>query len=269
RSSRATQLGTNPDNGLVLHYHLKDSLDEAPQLRILDQEGNEVRTLSKLPAVAGMNKYVWNLQTASLPAPKGLMIFTGTGGYRVGPGAYEAQLMVGEDTLTQAFSVLPDPRFKQSQAAYDAQQALLGKLYSTLEDLYKAVNNLEYVHGQLKDLSSRSQALEDSTLLARHEALQKEISQQLEQLVQRKQKTFQDVINFPNQLDANLVYVMRQIQGSPPPLTQGQQQRARDLMNQWAGHQEDLNFLLGEDLEEFNSMMREKAVPYIDQKSEK
>ena len=75
------------------------------------------------------------------------------------------------------------------------------------------------------------------------------------QLVQEKQKTFQDVINFRNQLDAKLRNLQQTIDESYPPVTQGQKSRAKDLLAIWEQHRQAW-MIMKVEVEEINSVKK-------------
>ena len=52
-------------------------------------------------------------------------------------------------------------------------------------------------------------------------------------LIQAKQKTFQDVINFNNKLNAQLIQLKSYIDQANPKVTNGAKERFGDLMNDW------------------------------------
>ena len=81
--------------------------------------------------------------------------------------------------------------------------------------------------------------------------------------LQAKQQTFQDVINFPNQIDGQLMHIQGVIDGSYPPITQGQKERASDIMHAWDEKQAFLQYYLSTELVEYNSLIREREVPFI------
>jgi hypothetical protein len=82
-------------------------------------------------------------------------------------------------------------------------------------------------------------------------------------LVEPKSKTFQDVINYPNKFDAQLLQLMGSVDGAEPPVTAGQKQRFRDIETEWARHQAAAGQVLGPEVEAFNARVRALGVPAI------
>lgn len=261
RNDKSLTLGVNPDNGAVFYYLLdSDSLKLSAE--IFDKEGNSIRKIKKLPAKKGMNKWVWNFSTDPIKGIKGNMVIGGLNGYRKGPGEYRMQLVTGEDTLNKIFTILPDPRFGASLSQYKEKENSMVLAYEAVNDLYQYVKDMRSVHKQIgaliDNLGDKNEELQETG-----KALQKELKEVEGELIQTKQKTFQDVINFENKLDAKLIYILGSINGSPPPLTKGQKDRLNDLLEDWQLVEARINGLLGEKLSSFNAAVRQKAIPGI------
>lgn len=272
--------GTNPDRGAVFFYTLKEVPENDSttlQLEVLDESGMVLRSYSsaekspakKAPKATGMNKLVWNLQTSPYELPKGLMVLGGSSGYTLTPGRYLVRLSYGPDTLLQNFYLRADPRLEVRPSQYDEKLHLLAQLDEAVSALYAAVKDLRYVRQQLQALNERLQA-SDSTqaaLMQQSKQLLAAIDSLEATLVQPKQQTFQDVINFPNQLDANLLHIQSTIDGSVPPLTQGQKDRAADMLAEWRQKQAAIEKLLGPQLQAFNEQVTRAAVPFVGNKA--
>ncbi|MEL6650137.1 MAG: glycosyl hydrolase [Bacteroidota bacterium] len=267
--------GANPDFGAVIYYHLNpvDSVIGSAELQILDANGEMIRTFreaekapnKKLSAKGGMNKLVWDLQTAPIEGLPGLMTLGGNPGYRVAPGDYEAILIYAGDSLRRNFTVNADPRLLIVAPAYDEKMEVLGELYAAKQAVFERVKDMRHLKGQLQGLTVR---LDDSveTQMGLKEDIEILVStlDSLEKtMIQTQQKTFQDVINFPNQLDARIGHIMGTIDGSVPPLTEGQKERASDLLKEWEEKKVLIDDLLGRQIDELDQRMSEANIPYF------
>ena len=85
----------------------------------------------------------------------------------------------------------------------------------------------------MKDLQSRVSKEDYADWSAQAEDLIKSIDALEAKLIQPKQKTFQDVINFPNQLDAELAHSYGTIANQEPPVTDGQKAYASDMLKKY------------------------------------
>jgi len=81
-------------------------------------------------------------------------------------------------------------------------------------------------------------------------------------LISPKQKTFQDVINFRNQLDNQLYDLMMTIDQNFPPLTGGEKIRYNDLHARWVSIKTGVDKVV-ENVDGINTLLTQKSVPYI------
>jgi len=82
-------------------------------------------------------------------------------------------------------------------------------------------------------------------------------------MIQAQSKTFQDVINYENQLDAKIKHVIDLIDEAVPPVTQGQKSRARDLINEWVEIKKGIRQVTNEEVKRLNEMIKNSNVPFI------
>ena len=272
RRDTLIDMGTNPDYGMVAFYRIPSSLDTAEvQITILDESGNLLREFSnkekekpkKLQVENGLNKLVWNLRP-DVPEPvKGLMTFGGNNRPRVLPGTYQLRLMLSEDTLAKSFEVMDDPRLEISASDQEAKAALLSSLDKAYLDLLSTIKDMAYVKEQLNGVMKREEFKQDTALISGMKQINGEIDSLDSRLVQRQQKTFQDVINFPNQLDAKIRHIQNLIDNSPPPVTEGQVERVAVILAEWEALREAWQQLRDSKINALNEEIRRLAIPFI------
>ena len=268
RIDTLSALGTNPDQGVVAFVHLPESRISS-EFRVLDKRGETLRSLKsdagkkqdKLKLQTGLNKIVWNFRRNSFDGPKGIMTFGGTKGTRIGPGTYTLQFIHGGDTSIQTVRVLDDPRRDIPQAEHVEKQALLTNLADATQRVFDLVKDMRYVKQQINAFQERKNL--DSTLIKKGQVINKTLDSLELELVQSKQKTFQDVINFPNQLDAKLMHIQGIIDSSYPPLTAGQKTRARDLLSEVNGHEKEVRKYLRSAVSQYNTSIAEQKIDFI------
>jgi formiminotetrahydrofolate cyclodeaminase len=93
--------------------------------------------------------------------------------------------------------------------------------------------------------------------------LNKKITDWIESVIQPDQKTFQDVINFPNKLNAQLLYIYGNINSSIPPITEGAKQRLSDLQDQWNERKKARQAIIDNDVAAFNAIFEENNIPAV------
>src|SRR5262249_50469259 len=162
--------GENPPNGVVVRYWLRESPAEDVRLTFRDGDGREIRTFTSprgseatnaapsagasAPAppstganeeprptkAAGANSFLWNLRG---PDATKLPDNTGRGGTadmlagpRVPPGRYQVTLSVGDQTMTQPFEIVKDPRVGASDAELRQAYELAKRAHDLLGSIH-------------------------------------------------------------------------------------------------------------------------------------
>ncbi|MBC2838499.1 glycosyl hydrolase [Robiginitalea sp. SC105] len=275
-------LGQNPKSGVILDYYLAAAADSTELTLEILENGEVIRKYSNqkpkefkswpggpskpevLGSKAGLNRFVWDFHRESLPAVDGVFVLGDYSGSRVAPGNYSARIRLGSEEQTQPIRVLPRPDLETSPEAYREQQAALAQIEGAIRDMHEAVNRLRSVKGQLESyaklLSDREEA---EPLLKMGDSLLQRITDWEEALIQPQQKTFQDVINYRNQLNAELMYLKDYVGGPVPELTAGARQRLRDLMAQWNTLARERDAIADEGMAAYNRRYRELDLPAL------
>jgi len=100
-------------------------------------------------------------------------------------------------------------------------------------------------------------------LLKKGEALVKRIVSWEENLIQSKQKTFQDVINYNNKLNAQLIHLKGYVDAAEPKLTKGAEERWADLQKDWKVYEKERKAIIGEEMKAYNTTFKELGLSAI------
>ena len=282
KTPKGSLQGTNPVSGMNIDYHLAVSSDSLEvTLEILDKGEVIRRYTSKksekknswpggpgseliLPKKEGFNRMHWDFRRAPVPAVNKVFVYGSYEGSRVGPGNYTARLTYGEEQQETTLTVLPNPKIEASQADFDEQQKLLIEIDDTLGDIHNAVTRMRNIQMQLQHYSEVLKGKKEF-LAVRDKAktIEKKLKAWEVKLIQPKQKTFQDVINFNNKLNAEWMYLKGFVDSDDPKVTQGAKDRFQDLMEQWKTNEKELNSIIEVDFEAFESLYRSMEVPAL------
>ena len=293
-------IGQNPPNGVIMYYGLSKKLDSTQilVLEILDSQNKVIRTMSSkkpkkspryfgapapvrpLSTRPGLNRVVWNMAREGLPAVPKVFIFGGTAASRVAPGNYKARfkLMTQEKTgqekvtteQTVAFEILADPRLKASPADFAQQQCLILELEANVREVNQKLKQIRSARQQIKQMHKilkdrkEAKALVDSA-----KSTMKKIKQWERGLIQPNQKTFQDVINFPNKLVSEMMFIRNNMDSHDPKITEGAKQRMKEVIGMWQKHKQGFDQLLKNDIAQINKMynslnMNRIVIPKLD-----
>lgn len=277
-------MGQNPLNGVIVDYFLSEEVPDSVviTLEILNADGEVIREYDNqknesfkkypggpapeplLPAKAGINRFAWDFRTSSIPNVPDVFVNGDYRGYVVPPGDYQIRLALGEETQTVDCTILPDPRLDATTSDYVAQQQLLINIEENVKEIHESVNAMRQAKKQVENLTNILKELEGQEVLVdTGKALISRIEHWEENLIQPKQKTFQDVINFPNQLNSELLNLKSRASTHDPRPTQGAQQRLDDLLVEWNTHKEDMQQIIDVDLAKFNQIYLEQNIPAV------
>lgn len=276
-------IGQNPLEGVIIDYFLPRNMEQQTlAMEILDNNGNIIRSFSNqlvpegekyeggppkvsmLPANKGVNRFNWDLRRATLPEIPGQFINGDYKGSQVGPGEYQIRLMHPKDTVTQTCTILADPRLKASPKDFEDQQDILTDIEHTVFEIHKEINKMRKVKQQLHTIKIGLVGESAGTILAeRADTLIHKIERWEQQLIQPLQVTYQDVVNFPSQLSAELLNLRQRVDTHDPRLTAGATERFDDLHQEWKLYQAQLETLIGVEIARFNQEYRESQLPVL------
>ena len=255
KSFKHLDLGENPPQGAILHYHLDKEPEQPIEITILDANGGEIESFSSkkaddadkegtdeddkkpvVPAKPGLNRFVWNLRypgprvklDKSLEKPGYKPLGRGEGGGGGGPvaapGTCQARFKCGSVESTHTFEILKDPRLDTTPEDFAAQFELWTKITEKVSEANDALNRLRRIKRQLMELSRRK----------RHQDAEGEVPQALKSLVDRleavenalvqtKHETPSDRLRYPAMLKdrlEGLVWAVAVADARPPEQVQ-------------------------------------------------
>ena len=275
-------LGSNPKSGVTFDYYLSQKQDSTElKLEVL-KDDEVIRTITNqkpkgfkswpggpskpaiLPSKKGYNRFTWDFKTESLPAVDNVFVLGGHDGSTVGPGDYTLKLTLGTNTTETTVKISPNPKVKSNLADYAEQQELLKTIEATVVDIHNSVNSMRSARVQLKDYTKLLKDNEKAeSLLKQGDILMKRITTWEENLIQPNQKTFQDVINFENKLNAQLLNLRGYIDVVEPKVTAGAKIRLQDLLAQWRTFKTEHNTLINTEMAAYNETFRSLEIPAL------
>ena len=282
-SSESKTMGQNPPSGAIIIYHIANEFDKDSTLtlEILNQSETVIRTITnksgqsaktfgapysgaKIPAKQGINRYIWNLRVDDLVMVPDISFYGSYAGYRVGPGDYKIRLTIGETSMEQPLTVQHDPRMDIRVRDTQAHQKLMSDIYIKINDLHTAIVKARSIRSQIKKMNNRIKEMGNmEELISTGKLAIKAIDNWEGQVVQTEMKTFQDVVNFINRLNAHMINLLETIDSADPPLTQGQRNRYGDLSEEWHKHKKKLDSIINNEVTEFNRLYKKEGLPAV------
>ncbi|MEJ2319730.1 MAG: glycosyl hydrolase [Gemmatimonadales bacterium] len=289
--------------GALFHFYLAEAPTEQVALQILDESGEPIRTYTWEPKKdmaegtgaksesaaedageaassdepfersakgdsisvrAGLNRANWNLRHEAPEIVEDAVYFGPTFGPMVAPGRYQVRLTIGDWSQTRGFELLPDPRVTLTAAEREAQYELMTRVRDRIQEAHDAIRTLRSVREQVK---AQAKLAEEAGFGDGFEAQADSIASRLtaveEQLMQTKNESRQDPLNFPPRLDAQLVYLYGVVGSADAPPTDGAYERFDDLSQELQVVLSELREVLDGEVAAFNAALAASGAPAI------
>jgi hypothetical protein len=277
----AATFGANPPNGAVVRFWLAEKPEKPITIEILDAKGALIRKFEsrlegakpdpdangdpKFDAKKGLNEFVWNLRYPDARRVRGMILWGGQlAGPRAVPGEYQVRLTAAGKTFTERFAVKKDPRLATTQADFEKQFALLSQIRDKLTETHNGILRIRDVRTQLQEFSKRQKENKDAAdALKAAEELVKKLTAIEEALYQTKNKSSQDPLNYPIQLNNKLAALAGVVGSSDNPPTDQSYVVYEDLVTRINAQLNGLKSALDADLARFNEMVRKASVPVV------
>jgi len=281
--SNPKTMGANRMNGVIIDYYLPNAIggDTVLTLEIVGESGNVVRTFTNqkpegkpyfggpsakrpIKSSKGLHRIGWDMRSEGVVGIQDVFVFGGYNGGVVPTGDYTLRLSSNGETVETTFTLAPDPKLKATPADYKAQFQMMQNIEKDVIDIHKSVSEMREVQSQLTNAISIIKLHEDQEeLIAQGENIQKLLTKWESNIIQTQQKTFQDVINFPNKLNTALLSLKSRIDGHDPRLTAGAKARYKDLKNEWTKHKLALNFIIEKEILAFNERFEASGISIL------
>ena len=276
-------MGQNPMTGVIIDYFLPKDMDSATvSLQIMDNQGNIIRTLDNqkdknfmpydgspapklvIPSKKGINRIAWDMRKEGVAGINKVFVNGDYRGSLVAPNTYTIKLMADTEGSITETTIIPDPRLKATKADYDAQQSILNKIDDNVKAVHNSVIRMRKVKTQIESVMGILKDNKDQTaLLDTAKAVLSKINAWENNLITVKQETFQDVINFNNRLNAELLDLKKRVDAHDPRPTAGTMARFTDLSKEWQTNKAVLDNLINVEVAKFNDMYKKAALPAL------
>src|SRR6266446_3742013 len=223
------------------------------------------RNAGKLPAEAGLNRFVWDLDyEGATKVPHAPLWGGSTSGPRAFPGSYQVKLTVLGKTYTAPLEITPDPRLTVTQADLEKQFALLMKIREKVTETDDAINQIRDLREQMNAINKRlkgdprAKAIADSG-----KSLDKKMTEVEEALIQTKAKSGQDVLNFPIRLNNHLV-ALGGVVGSADTAPTKQSYEVFDMLSKAVDEQlTKWKAIVSADVKSYDDLVKQQEIPAL------
>jgi photosystem II stability/assembly factor-like uncharacterized protein len=262
--------------GVAIDYYLKAAADRVT-LEFLEAGGRVIRTVRepppqdtepmpegvtessrapvpRVPAKAGVNRFIWDLRSAPLRDFPGLIMYqTDTRGPVVPPGRYQVRLTAGGQTVTQPVVVKKDARLTTVSDADLEEQfhfaAEIGEAFGQTSDMVVRIRRLKAA------IASRLDGVRDPAIRAAGDKLTADLTASEGELYQFRNRATKDPLNFPPKLNNKLAVLLSVVDSGDGRPTEQAYSVYRGLSVTLAAEQARLQALVTKDLAAFNAQL--------------
>ncbi|MDE0503343.1 MAG: glycosyl hydrolase, partial [Candidatus Poribacteria bacterium] len=299
RNRRYIDAGEGPPNGVVIHYLLEEAATDEITLTILDSQGEEISTFTSakkkcgdtkededtdtepldsgakrlLSTDHGLNRFVWDMRFPDAievtenhsEEPEDPLDKEGAGPLAP-PGVYRAQLKVGDQTYSQSFELLKDPRVSATQEDFDAQFKLWCDIRDKISEAHEGVNLLRRIRGQVEGWKCRAKEGDSARFTEISEAadaLLEGLKAIETELIQTDPEAETGRLRMPIRLDAklaDLTSVVSCVDAAPPKQAFDVFEHLSSMVDEQLSR---LQLLVESDVSEFNTLIGSANLPAV------
>jgi photosystem II stability/assembly factor-like uncharacterized protein/chorismate mutase len=284
--------GSNPANGVVVSYYLKEKPTKEVTLEFLDASGKSIRKFVGIPASGGgtqgapagptqffgggggepplpvdvgLNRFVWNLRLPNATTVPGMIMWAaGTQGPRIVPGQYQVRLSIGDKVIgTETFQLKADPRISTTQADFQKQFDFMLKIRDKVSATHDAILEIRDIRKQLEDFSARLKDPSQKEIVDKAREIAKQLTGIEEELYQTKARSSQDLLNFPIKLNNKLAALLGVVDSADTTPTAQSYAVYDELVALIDVQLARFAKMKTDDIAAFNKMVADKKVPAI------
>ncbi|MEW5899989.1 MAG: glycosyl hydrolase [Acidobacteriota bacterium] len=288
RSFSAPGIGKNPPAGSVIYYYFKEKPAEEVTLEFMDSNGSRIKKFSslakpevgpedefsrmfgggadpRLPAEAGMNRFVWNMRYPDAERVPGAILWGGsTTGPLAVPGIYQVKLTVGETSQIQTWEWKKDPRLETPQEQFQEQFDLLIKIRDKLGEVNQAVNTLRTIRSKIDRLAGELKGQErGAAAVEEGNKIKDKLTAIEEMLIQAKSRSSQDPLNYPVRLDNKIAALASVVASSDAPPTDQSHELFKELAAKADSEIAKVKAIVESDIPALNKLLQDSGLPHI------
>jgi hypothetical protein len=272
-------LGENPPSGAVIEFWLKTQPRNEVTLEFLDTSGKLINKYSsralqqdsaaepgsagpaRVPAQAGMNRFVWDLHYPDAVGFPNLIMWAGTTrGPMAIPGNYQVRLTVDGKVQTQSFAIVKDPRLKTTPDDFEKQLTLSLQIRDKLSQTNQTVIDIREAKRQLNQyLTLWRDYPAAKNIVDQAQELTKRLSAVEEELYQVRNQAREDPLNYPIKLNNRLASLLTVVESTDDAPTKQSYTVYEGLAGEVNAQLRVAEKLLKEDVSAFNKMVRDAA----------
>ena len=197
-----------------------------------------------------MNRFVWDSRHSSLNGVPYAYIEGSFRGHKAIPGKYTLTLEVGETSYNSEFEILKNPNFSVSDEDYLDLDKYATHMENNFNEMAKYINSNKELIDKLgvlvKELDENPEVKENGKKLL-------ELMDNWDKkMMQRMSKAYDDVENFPNKFLADYLFILDEIKGDIPNVSEGILKSLKSHDEKWVELKKEIDEINQVNIPEYN-----------------
>ena len=264
--------GTNHPSGVITYFNVENITEkDSISLTYFDTKGDTIQVFSntsdkyKLKIENGLNQFTWDMIYKGAEKLDGMILWWASlNGPKAVPGSYKVTLKVNDDSQTQNFEILPDPRSESTIADMQKQFDFITDVNKTMDDAHQSIKKIRYIKSQLLAFEKQYKGDERvSNLLEKSKKLREQFTEIEEALYQTKNRSGQDPLNFPIRLTNKLGHLNALVSMGDFAPTDQDVAVKNQLTQEIEVQLTQFNKLVSDEISAFNSAFNDKQLNYL------
>ena len=264
--------GTNHPSGVITYFNVENITEkDSISLTYFDTKGDTIQVFSntsdkyKLKVENGLNQFTWDMIYKGAEKLDGMILWWASlNGPKAVPGSYKVTLKVNDDSQTQNFEILPDPRSESTIADMQKQFDFITDVNKTMDDAHQSIKKIRYIKSQLLAFEKQYKGDERvSNLLEKSKKLREQFTEIEEALYQTKNRSGQDPLNFPIRLTNKLGHLNALVSMGDFAPTDQDVAVKNQLTQEIEVQLTQFNKLVSDEISAFNSAFNDKQLNYL------
>lgn len=263
--------GTNHPAGVITYFNLEDPANKEVTLSFLDRANDTIKSFStknkedKLKVEKGANVFSWDTRGKGAERLKGMILWwASTNAPKAVPGEYKVVLEIGNEVLSQIFTIAPDKNAETDVAGMQRQFDFITDINTTVDRAHKSIKKIRKINDQLGAFQKQYKDNEPvKELVEKAKNLSEEFSKIEKALYQTKNKSGQDPLNFPIRLTNKLAHLNSLVSMDDFPPTQQDIAVKNDLTQRINAELTKFDRLISDEIAAFNKSFNSMNLNYL------
>ena len=266
--------GQNHPEGVITQFYLKDwDKKDSIALTYMSMSGDTLANFNtysdkkenKLMVNNGGNTHVWDTRGEGAEKLEGMILWSANlDGAKAVPGSYKVYLNRNGASISETFTILPDPRAEVSLADMQKQYDFITDINSTVDKAHKSIKKIRKITSRLNAFTEQYKGNSATKDLVEKAGEMKKGFEEIEKaLYQTKNRSGQDPLNFPIRLTNKLAHLNRLVSMDDFPPTDQDIAVKKELTTKINAQLNTFDAMVAREIKEFNKAFNDLKLNYL------